>query len=211
VLVILATAYLKAGSARTLVQFPWSFVTVGAATLAVRMLFLLVMTGTIWRVAAAVVSVAPALANGLGKAISDEDDYVKWEPAVIAKARARARNRIKDHKLLWFGSLVVGVLALMTAVAGSGGMADSPFRDLLVATFILGQFRSPSDNAIWALFYLGIAAATGAHVEYIGLHHLNPSAYDAIDFYGVSYIAPGVLVAFMSTLVYWITFRRGGR
>lgn len=213
VAIVVGTAASKVPAAGDLKVFPWSLMLASAAALFVRMLLLLFLTGSLRLIMGHAIGLIPRFLTVVAGMVSGDDDGdtaptaqpVSW--GLVEKLTAGRRNRIRYESVLWYTLLGVGILAMVILVGASGGMANSPFRDLLIATFILGQFRSPTDKAIWTLFGLGLVAATSAHVLYILLQRAHPEAFSSLRFFGVSHIAPGFLVAFTSTLVYWLTFR----
>lgn len=204
VAVVVLTAYFKAGSWSELGQFPWYVILAGAAALFLRMLVLSVLSGSMMKLIGGTLSNVNSIYNAFTTSVTDDDDQRRWPFAEVLKSDPPSWLRKADAA--WYFLVALGILALITIVAGSGGMTDSPFRDILVATFILGQFRAPTVKGIWALFGYGIFAAATAHIFYLSLKHANASAFMQLDFSGVSYIAPGLLVGLVSTLVYYLTF-----
>lgn len=205
-LVVIGTVFVGYGGLGTLAVFPWSVVAGGSVALLLRMFLLLLLVGAVQQIVGATFQGIRASYTWIVDTIGDGKISIdRWE---WADRLARDDHSTIDHHLAWWAFLVgFGIVAQMVIVAGSGGMATSPFAQFLITTFVLGQFRSPTGRAIWALFFSGIACAALAHVLYIILHHFNPADFDSLQFSGTSLIAPGILVAFVSTLVYWVTFR----
>jgi hypothetical protein len=204
VVIIVVTARVARGSFGGFAEFPWTFLAAGTAALFLRFLLLLGLTGGYQVIAAALGNFAWATYNWFCGIVTKEYKPPKWEwPTRLA---SRPSSLIYRADKQWFSLLVLGIVAQLVIVGASGGMAASPFAQLLIATFILGEFRSPTSAAIWWLFAFGIAAAFTAHAVFLGLERVDPSAWKDVAFPARYFIAPGVLVSFASTAVYWVTF-----
>ena len=203
-IVVVLTAYFKAGSWSGLGDFPWQIVMVGAGILFFRMVCLMSLSGTLRSLTASVFTAANALYNFFYRSVTDQP-APEWRFVQVMGAKSGGPLRRTDKS--WYFLLVLGILAMVIIVAGSGGVADSPFRDILVATFILGQFRAPTSKGIWALFGFGLLSVGAAHILFLVLENIDPLPFDSIHFRVEFYIAPGLLVGFISTMVYWLTFK----
>jgi len=204
VIVVVLTAYFKAGDWSKLGRFPWNVVIVGVIALFVRMLALSILSGTMLRLVGGVLSNLNTIVNTFTTSVTDADDQRAWPFA--NRLKASRRDRLRGADVSWYCLIALGVAALIVMVAGSGGVRDSPFRDILVATFILGQFRAPTAKGIWALFGFGVLAATATEALYSSLRHDHRFGLAHLTFPGSYYIAPGLLVGLVSTLVYYLTF-----
>jgi hypothetical protein len=203
--VVVMTAYYKVGSWSALGQFPWYIVIGGSGALFLRMLVLSFLSGSFMKLAAGVLSNVNAIYLTFQGSITDDDDELFWP--FVQKLKARRRTVLRRANVVWYVLLTLGVCALVVIVAGSGGIVDSPFRDILVATFILGQFRAPTGKGIWSLFGFGVIAAASANILYLFLQEDNRQAFAVVHFTSAFYVAPGLLVGLVSTLVYYLTFR----
>jgi hypothetical protein len=199
--IVLVTVLIMAGDPRKLLGFPWTIVTVGIGILVFRMVFLLWLSGGIVSLVGFIGKIANEVWKWLAGVIVDS--YVPSQWQWVARFERGSTDVIDRHLTTWFFLLVLGILAQMVIVAGAGGMAHSPFREILVATFILGQFRSPTAKAIWSLFFFGIGAAIVTQILYSLVRNY---LYDSIEWPGGSYIAPLLLVGFFSTVVMYTTF-----
>jgi hypothetical protein len=204
VIVVVLTAYFKAGGWSELGLFPWNVVIVGVVALFFRMLLLSTLSGTMIKLIGGVLSNLNSIYNTFTTSVTDSEDQRMWPFANALKSDPPSWLRSTDAS--WYSLIVLGVFALIMIVAGSGGVADSPFRDILVATFILGQFRAPTAKGIWALFGFGILAAAATEVLYASLRHAHTFGLAHLSFPGSYYIAPSLLVGLVSTLVYYLTF-----
>lgn len=108
---------------------------------------------------------------------------------------------------LWYLIVGIGILPQATLVIVTGGMDKSPFAQILMATFVLGQFRASTGKAIWALFGTGVVVALMTHVVYLAMLRNWPKSIYETDYQARYFIVPGLIVAFASTLVFWVTFR----
>ncbi len=205
ILVVFITAYLKTPSAAALVEFPWWTVMLGVAMLFVRMTLLLALNGSWRKLLAGVLVAVNGVVNYTFGSVTDTDEP-PWE--VVQRLKTKTGGPLRRAHFTWYCLLSLGILALILIIGGSGGVSGSPFWEIFVATFILGQFRAPTIRGIWALFGFGLLSASAAQALYLGLHHADPRPFDTIHFGVASYIAPGLLVGFISTLVYWLTRRR---
>ncbi len=204
VVVVVATAYYKAGGWSELGQFPWYIVVAGSACLLIRMLVLSALSGSMLKLIGGTLANVNSIYNTFTTAVTDDDDQRSW--ALAEALKARSSSLLRRANAAWYSLITLGVVALIVIVAGSGGVANSPFRDILVATFILGQFRAPTAKGIWALFGFGILAAASSDIAYILLRQVNAPVLEHVTFSGAYYIAPGLLVGLVSTLVYYLTF-----
>jgi hypothetical protein len=204
VIVVVSTAYFKAGGWSELGQFPWYVVIAGSVTLFLRMLILSALSGSMLTLIGGTLSIVNSIFNRFSSSVTDDADQDRWRLAEFL--RSDPPSWLRKANRAWYCLIILGIFALIVIVAGSGGVANSPFRDILIATFILGQFRAPTARGIWGLFGFGILAAASADALYIYLSHTHSSAFMNLDFAGVYYIAPGLLVGLVSTLVYYLTF-----
>lgn len=108
---------------------------------------------------------------------------------------------------VWYLIVGIGILPQVTLVIVTGGMDKSPFAQILMATFVLGQFRASTGKAIWALFGMGVVVALLTHVAYLTMLKYWPNSIYQTTYQARYFIVPGLIVAFASTLVFWVTFR----
>ncbi|MFD0000210.1 hypothetical protein [Nocardia sp. NPDC127526] len=179
---------------------PWTFpvfvVTTGIAIQLIRMVLLLFMTGTVRE-----------LRHFLDLAMQGEDDKASASAARQATPPSTGwinslAGYLDDHTGVWYSLLGLGFLAQALIVAGSGGMNRSPFTGILVATFVLGQFRAGNHRAIWALFLTGFGVSIATSALYLALINVDQTRYNlATDFAWPLRPIPLFLVAGMSTYV----------
>jgi hypothetical protein len=109
----------------------------------------------------------------------------------------------------WYTFIFFGVACQVPIIATTGGMGASPFAQILIATFILGQFRASTSRAIWGMFLAGVVFAVGTHALFLQLTSANPVGFPRFQFDARWFISPGIVVALASTFVFWISFRLG--
>ncbi|MDP9001212.1 MAG: hypothetical protein M3O46_14010, partial [Myxococcota bacterium] len=196
-----------------LLTYPLCIASVSATALLARCFCLIAVVGGVKAAAGAFLMSVIRLAVWFGRALSSAENEPRDEDGSLRRKQTRAelllegwRSRSTPIARIPPALLALGFLALMGLVVGTGGMVESPFRDVLVATFILGQFRAPTDLGIWVLFALGVATALTTHVVFLWLRHENGTAFAAVDFPARYHVAPGLIVALVTTIIYSKTF-----
>lgn len=111
------------------------------------------------------------------------------------------RTWINSHAKYYYGLLALGILAQSMLVVGTGGMAASPFATVLIATFLLGQLRSPSQRTIGALLVVGVVTAIGTHYLFIACKDHLMGGTVVPEFRALDYVWAGLLVAAAGTIV----------
>ncbi len=124
----------------------------------------------------------------------------------LAADLAKTRLWFERHYVAYIVFITIGVIGLVVIVAFSGGVKDSPYAQLLLATFVLGQVRAPTPRAVWTLFFVGgaVVAATQA-IYWLTSDKIWPDGFEALESGAWLFLAPGVLVALATTLVNWFT------
>jgi hypothetical protein len=93
------------------------------------------------------------------------------------------------------------MLAQLVIVAASGGVVESSYTEILIATFILGQIRSPTGKTVWTMFLLGVIAAVGAQLLSGKLRHIDKNAYDQNTYGIIAHGLPLLFVGMISPIV----------
>jgi hypothetical protein len=199
IVVVVFTSYAKVGGWSDLGRFPWWIMMVGAGILFARMTLLMVLNGTGYQIVSNV-------ANFVGRSITDNPDFRFQWSAAPQPLSERKGGPLDKPTFTWFFLIVIGILAMVTIVGSSGGITSSPFWEILLATFIIGQFRVPTGMGIWALFWFGIPASAAAQVMYQLLSSADRRPFAMMHFKTAYYVAPLLLVLFISTLVSYVTF-----
>lgn len=198
IVVVVFTAHAKARSWNELGSFPWSIMMVGVSVLFVRMSLLMILSGSGYQMVS-------NIANFVGQSMTDKPDFrFQWSAGARPLAE-RKGGPLSKPTFLWFFLIALGMAALV-AIAGSSGGFSSPFWEILLATFIIGQFRAPTGKGIWSLCWFGLLAAVAAPAVYQLLYNANPKSFAVMHFDIYYYIASIVLVLFVSTLVSYVTF-----
>jgi hypothetical protein len=203
-LVVGMTVVTRASGPSELKELPWAAVEVCLAVLALRMLIFLSLSGSMRLLLGEMVAAANGVSSWFVQSVSDTSESSEWQ--LTSRLRRSRVSSIERHSAIWYLMLSLGMLALMAIVASSGGLSDSPFRDILITTFILGQFRSPTKRAVLALFAFGVGGGILTQVLAGALLSHDPTAFGKSNFEGLAWVAPLLIAASLSTLVYLITF-----
>jgi magnesium-transporting ATPase (P-type) len=100
---------------------------------------------------------------------------------------------------LYYALLATIILSLAATVAFTGGLIRSPFAQVFVGSFILGQVLSPNTRTVWYLFAMALATAVLCQFAYWLLEFRWPW-YPELAVPGLAYLFPGLLTALASTL-----------
>lgn len=180
-------------------HLPLLLPTVGAGLMVTRTIGLQVITQGWKAVLRSMVRTFDKAVAVSSKGISGKSSPAKQRP--VPQWLRTDPSRVDAHRTWWLVLLGVGMLAQVLTVAGSGGLAESPFTELLITTFILGQFRSPTGAAIWTLFGLGIFTSVTAHLLYLGLRAHDRKQTDGLHWSTWAHVVPLLIVGVMSTVV----------
>jgi hypothetical protein len=81
----------------------------------------------------------------------------------------RLEERLDHNTGAYYGCIATILASLGATVVFTGGAARSPFAQILVGTFILGQVLSPNRKNVWFLFYIATGTVIGCHAIYEAL------------------------------------------
>ncbi|WP_339401702.1 hypothetical protein [Nocardia sp. XZ_19_385] len=147
-------------------------------------------------------------ANWLARLVSDK--LPKWvvpsrlrawlDTAPLAITRWLLVLSARRPHAPWYGLLGIGLVAHLLLVAGSGGIASSPFASILIGSVTLSQFRSPTRLSIVCFSFLGLLACAASQLGAIWLYTHHPSEIIAVDYSAADYLAPLAVFVVMNLL-----------
>jgi hypothetical protein len=113
-----------------------------------------------------------------------------------------SRAWLDRNREMYYGCIAVIIASLGATVVFTGGPARSPFAQILIGSFVLGQILSPNARTVWFLLVTGCITVIACQL----IHALGEKYWWHAEFVGLSvpaatYIAPAVLTAIASTFV----------
>ena len=114
----------------------------------------------------------------------------------------RLKERLDHNTGAYYGCIATILASLGATVVFTGGAARSPFAQILVGSFILGQVLSPNRRNVWFLFFSATVTVIGCHAIYEALSRVFwPAGFVGLEIPAWSHILPTLLTALTSTFV----------